>query len=251
MKIKRIAPLALAALLAFSAACSSSRGQVRTMTGEDYFKQAEGQMAARKYEEAKQSLEQARRLFRSGDEDARLLAMLGDANFALKEYQEALAAYEEFLKLHPRNPLAPRVQYQIGLSHYNMIRPKDRNPRPAYDALEAFTRAKENYPRSPEAREAEAKIEATRSCLGASELFVGQFYFRKGNYRGAIGRFETILKDYPGCGLEEEALYYLGESHRLLKEAGKAQEYYRLLLDRYPSGRYSKQVRNLLEERRG
>src|SRR3989339_930602 len=44
---------------------------------------------------------------------------IADSHFYLKEYDEAILAYEEFEKLHPKNEAIPYVIYQTGLSWFN------------------------------------------------------------------------------------------------------------------------------------
>ena len=39
---------------------------------------------------------------------------IADAHYHLDQYEEAIFAYEEFEKLHPRNEAVPYVIYQIG-----------------------------------------------------------------------------------------------------------------------------------------
>jgi len=197
------------------------------------------------------NLQEARKRYRTGDLDARLMAALGDVHYQLKEYDEAIEIYREFIRLHPRNSLAPKVQFQIGMSCFQKVRPKDRDPLPALEAIEEFNKVQQYYPRSPEARHAEERVNVCRSTLAERELFVARFYFKKKNYRGAISRLESLLGDYADVGFEEEALYYLGESHRRLDDDEKAQEYFLLLLERFPSSRFNDDVRDFLEEREG
>ena len=47
---------------------------------------------------------------------------IADSHYHLEEYDEAIFAYEEFEKLHPRNEAIPYVIYQIGRSYYNCMK---------------------------------------------------------------------------------------------------------------------------------
>ena len=47
---------------------------------------------------------------------------IGDAHFHRKEYPEAIAAYEEFATLHPKNEAIPYVLYQIGACYYAQLK---------------------------------------------------------------------------------------------------------------------------------
>ena len=61
---------------------------------------------------------------------------IGDANYNLERYQEAIFAYEEFEKLHPRNEAIPYVIYQIGRCYFDQIETIDRDQNSARKALE-------------------------------------------------------------------------------------------------------------------
>jgi outer membrane protein assembly factor BamD len=231
--------------------CASSKKEIPLMSSQDYYGEAENLMARGKYKDAKVMLEEARNRYRTGDLDAKLLIALGDAHYYLEEYEESIEVYREFIRLHPRHPMASEVQYQIGMSCYQMIRPKDRDPEPAAQAVDEFTKVIENYPRSPQARKAGERITTCRNALAEKEIFVARFYMKKKNYRGAINRLETLLVEYEDLGFEEETLYLIGEAYRRMEEDDKAQDYFMLLLERYPASRYNEDVRDYLEERRG
>ena len=46
---------------------------------------------------------------------------VADAHFHRKEYPEAVAAYEDFIQLHPKNEAIPYVLYQIGACYYEQL----------------------------------------------------------------------------------------------------------------------------------
>jgi outer membrane protein assembly factor BamD len=241
--IRRTFTVMILLTLAAAAGCAGNKAAVGTMTPEQYLEQAQRQFQNKRYEEARETLKEARRRTRSGDMDAQMLKLLGDVEFRDENWTVAIETYGEFIKLHPRHAMAPAVQFQIGVAYSKLIRPRDRNPQPAYLAREAFRRVVDLFPRSPEARSAPAQIETCNKAIAESEMFVGQFYFRKENWRGAINRFDVIIREYPRSGFEEEALWLTAESYREMKDAAKAEEYGRMLLEKYPTGTYARKVR--------
>jgi tetratricopeptide (TPR) repeat protein len=60
------------------------------------------------------------------------------------------------------------------------------------------------------------------------ELTVGNFYFKKGSWRAAAGRFEEATKWNPGFA---DAWLRLGEAREKLKDVKGAREAYRKFLD--------------------
>ncbi len=60
---------------------------------------------------------------------------IADANYNVKEYEEAVASYEEFESLHPRNEAIPYIIYKIGLCYFEQIDTIDRDQTTAKKAL--------------------------------------------------------------------------------------------------------------------
>jgi outer membrane protein assembly factor BamD len=102
---------------------------------------------------------------------------IGDAHYKLKQYEEAIFAYEEFEKLHPRNEAIPYVIYQIGRCYYDRIDTIDRDQVPARKALETFQRLIKQYPKDKYARLAEDHISTCYKSLAGNEYYIGLFLF--------------------------------------------------------------------------
>ncbi len=150
---------------------------------------------------------------------------LGDAHYRLEQYEDALFAYEEFEKLHPRNEAVPYVIYQIGRCHFDRISTPDRDPTPARKALEAFERLQRQYPGDPWARRAADHIIACQKTLAAHEFGIGRFYFKAGRYRAALERFRAVVSRYPDVGYHQPALDLIRQCESRLEEtASRAAE---------------------------
>ena len=134
---------------------------------------------------------------------------IAEAYFKMEEYEQAIVAYEEFAKLHPRNESIPYVLNQIALCYYNRIDTVDRDQNTARAAIEAFTKLERRFPESEYARQAAEKKAVCLKSLAGHEFYVGRFYFKSKHYKGARARFETLLKTYPGLGFDKEAKEYI------------------------------------------
>ncbi|MCB9782092.1 MAG: tetratricopeptide repeat protein [Candidatus Omnitrophica bacterium] len=62
--------------------------------------------------------------------------------------------------------------------------------------------------------------------------------YQRGDYREAAAEFETYLKNPQWNSRREVALFFSGESHRQLKESGKAEAAYTQFLKEYPDSQY-------------
>ena len=136
---------------------------------------------------------------------------IGDAHYNLEQYEEAVFAYEEFEKLHPRNEAIPYVIYQIGRCYYDRIDTIDRDQVPARKPLEAFQRLIKQYPKDEYARLAEDHISECYKSLAGNEYYIGLFYFKSKHYEAAYSRFMTVVSNYPDVGYHQKALQYIAE----------------------------------------
>ena len=144
---------------------------------------------------------------------------LGDAHYRLEQYEDAIFAYEEFEKLHPRNEAVPYVIYQIGRCHFDRISTTDRDQTPARKALDAFERLRKQYPNDPHARSAADHILACQKSLAGHEFGVGAFYFKTKHYKAALARFKKVVANYPDVGYHQPAIDYIALCERQLEKA--------------------------------
>lgn len=136
---------------------------------------------------------------------------IGDAHYHLQQYPEAVAAYEEFERMHPRNEAAPYVIYQIGLCYFEQIDSIDRDQTPARKALDTFERLIRQFPADSYAQKAHGHIPQCLENLSGHEFYVGYFYYRQKFYKAALHRFLNLIKQYPDVGYHHQALRYIAE----------------------------------------
>ncbi len=134
---------------------------------------------------------------------------IADAHYHLQQYPEAIVAYEEFERLHPRNEAVPYVVYQIGRCYFEQIDTIDRDQTSARKALDTFQRLIRQYPDDTYAHKASTHIVKCFQSLAGHEFYVGRFYFRQKNYQAALQRFLTVINQYPDVGYHYDALSYI------------------------------------------
>ncbi len=121
---------------------------------------------------------------------------IADAHFNLKEYDDAIFAYQEFEELHPKNEAIPYVIYQIGISHFNQLGTIDRDQTVAHKAIDSFERLIRNYPDDLHTDDARQKISICRKSLAENQFYIGRFYYRSKRYKSALARFEGIVANW-------------------------------------------------------
>lgn len=203
--------------------------------------------------EAGKFFEEANRLIEEKDlEEARLLLnkikqedegreyaalaqlRLADTYLAEDELETAVDEYERFIREYPRHKHAAYAQYQIGSIYYGMIQGPDRGFSVVKKALKAFETLMVEYPRNPYREKAALNIEHCRELLGDHEYMVGEFYFKRGAYKGALGRFLGLLDQYPHYREEAAVLYRVAAGYRRLGDEENAGRYLAMLVEKYP-----------------
>jgi outer membrane protein assembly factor BamD len=211
-------------LICFSiSGCTSIREAWVELTGEeeeynaeelawvamDYYESGDYRLAIEKFEKLKDWFPFSRYA---------ILAELkiGDAHYKLEQYEEAIFAYEEFEKLHPRNEAIPYVIYQIGRCYFDRIDTIDRDQVPAREAMETFQRLIKGFPEDQYARLAKDHLNKCYKSLAGHEYIIGVFYFKSKHYEAAYSRFMSVISDYPDVGYHQKALGYISRCQEFL-----------------------------------
>ena len=145
---------------------------------------------------------------------------IADSHYYLEQYEEAIFAYEEFEKLHPRNEAIPYVLYQIGRCYFDQIDTIDRDQTPALKAFETFKRLDKQFPNDQYARSGAEHISKCVKSLAGNEYYIGVFYFKSKHYKAALNRFMAVLSGYPDVGFHQKALQYIARCEASLAEDG-------------------------------
>ena len=135
---------------------------------------------------------------------------IADAYFEQKRWDEALSYYRDFAELHPQHEKVPYTIYRTALCHAKQSATPDRDQTATREALAALDQLMTRYPTAPEARDAETLWKELRTELGEHVLGIGDFYWKRDEYQSAAGRYRQVLDEFPGLGLDADALYKLG-----------------------------------------
>jgi outer membrane protein assembly factor BamD len=173
---------------------------------------------------------------------------VGDCQFQQKEYPLAIAAYEEFKKIHPSHEEIPYVQFQIGMSYFNQMLSLDRDQTFTKKAISTFEYLIANYPPSLFTEKAKEKIVICIKRLADHEFYVGNYYYRYKMFQAAASRFEGLLVKFPKEPGEDETLYLLGKSYLELAEWEKADNAFMKIVVEYPKSSRYKEARATLDK---
>jgi outer membrane protein assembly factor BamD len=158
---------------------------------------------------------------------------IADAYFNDEKYEEALSYYQDFPELHPNHERVPYTMLRAALCHYERVRAPNRDQRPTREALLHLDKLMSVYPYTPEAQEAEEIWRELRQRLGQSVLVVANYYLDREEWQSAADRYREVLNQYPGLGLDADALYKLGVCYQHMQLDDEAKRVFQVILDNY------------------
>lgn len=199
------------------------------------FKEGEQMFLNGNYEDAIAQWKKVKESYQSQELSTRAELNIADAYFLNKEFIEAVAAYEDFRKLHPKHERAGYALYRQGMSHFQQIHGFDTDQTPVKNAKAIFESYLTLYPGSEYIGEVTSKILDCREKQLSYELYVGKFYLKTGKLPGAIARFQNALKTFADLPQRDEVLLYLGKAHLENGEKSKGREVFGQLFKEFPS----------------
>jgi outer membrane protein assembly factor BamD len=218
-----LAALALLGLLA--AGCASDGDEpeyVERPVGELY-DAAMDLMEGGYYRRAAQAFEEVERQHPYSQWATQAQLMSAYAFYEANDYDDAIAAAQRFIDLHPGHKDVPYAHYLIGISYYERISDVGRDQKMTAEALGAFEELVRRFPGSPYARDAALKIDLTRDHLAGKEMAIGRYYLTRHEYIAAINRFRSVVERYQTTTHVPEALHRLTEAYLALGLTKEAQ----------------------------
>lgn len=241
--------LALLLALMAVAGCGIFRSKPEAeKSADELYAEAERLMQRRRYDEAAEVYKQVRERFPFSPRMTTAELRRADALFHDGRYQEARAAYQEFEKLHPTHQSLPYVIYQQGLSHVREAGTLDRDQTNTEKAIQQFKRLLALHSASQYASEARARLESMVKLLARHDLYIANFYYKKGDYTAALKRYERVYQEFSGLGMDDEALVAMVRCAMKLKRPEEARQYLIALMGRPGAQRYASEIRTYLQQ---
>ncbi len=173
--------------------------------------------------------------------------------YYLKQYTLAAYYFKSFSNTFTNSTFREEAAYMSAYSNY-LLSPTYRldqgNTRAAIDEFQVFVNL---FPKSARVAECNKRIDEMRRKLEEKAFAEGDLYFNLRQYQSAVISFDNLLRDYPESPDAERVRYLIAKSAFLLSEnsvVDKKQERYAQtvtrcndFLDKYPSGKYSKEIK--------
>ena len=167
------------------------------------------------------------------------------AYYKNREPESAIDQADQFIQENPAHPRVDYAYYIKGLVQF------ERNPnflerwfnadlsqRPPIDARKSFQSFQtliERYPNSEYAADARQRMIFLRNRLASYEVYVADYYLKRGAYVGAINRAKYAIETYDGAPQVRHALEIMSAAYTKLGMADLAAESERVLKENYTS----------------
>lgn len=165
------------------------------------------------------------------------------AYYKNREPEAAIDQADQFIRENPAHPRVDYAYYIKGLVQF------ERNPnflerwfradlsqRPPLDArksFQAFQAILERFPNSEYAGDSRQRMIFLRNRLASYEVYVADYYLKRGAYVGAINRAKYALENYDGAPQLKRALQIMAQSYRQLGMQDLAADSERVIRENY------------------
>ncbi|MFO1075392.1 MAG: outer membrane protein assembly factor BamD [Geminicoccaceae bacterium] len=236
-------------LLVLLAGCGGNKGAdaVPDQPPEDLYRQAQALLDREDYEKAGKAFEEVERQHPYSQWATRGELMAAYSYYQANKYDDAVAAAERYIDLHPGNHDVPYAYYMVGQSYYEQISDVGRDQDMTQKALSSFTELIRRYPDSSYASDAKLKIDLVRDHLAGKEMEVGRFYQKRQLWLAGINRFQKVVTEYQTTTHVPEALHRLTESYLALGMLEQAQESAAVLGYNFPGSEWYQRSYALLQ----
>lgn len=217
MLVRRVAPTL--ALLALTSAC----GAPPKLTADQYYTEGKGAFGEKNYEVAIKSYKELldQYPFDPHAEEAELT--IAESHYKKKQYAEAIAAFNDFQRMHPMSPELAKVYFLLGKSYEKQMTTIDRDQGAADNAQGWYRVVLDRYPESDYAPRARRSMAKCRESLAAHERYIARFYFGQKNLRAAENRVKGMLETYPDTVATTGALEDLAAAYERGGDAAAAE----------------------------
>lgn len=200
------------------------------------------------YDEAATAFEEVERQHPFSEWARRSLLMSAYAYYEANKYDEAIAAADRFIGLHPGNKDAPYAYYLIAQSWFEQILDVGRDQATSSNALQALNEIVRRFPDSDYALDARVKIDMVRDQLAGKDMEVGRYYLKHRRPIAAINRFSNVLKQYQTTTHAPEALHRMVEANLSLGLVDEARRAGAVLGYNFPGSRWYADSYKLLRQ---
>ncbi|MEO6134067.1 MAG: outer membrane protein assembly factor BamD [Ginsengibacter sp.] len=180
------------------ASCNNQFNKVLKSTDYEYkLKMADEYYAKKQYNKAEQLYIELFPVFKGSEKFEELYYKYAYCSFYQKNYMDAENLFKGFLGVFPNSPKAQEVAYMQAFTFYKqspIVELDQVNTAKAIGMMQSFIN---NYPNSPQIKDALEVISNSRKKLEKKEFQAAQLYYDLSQFRAAGISFTNLLTAYP------------------------------------------------------
>jgi outer membrane protein assembly factor BamD len=248
----RLARLWLAATLAAGlvgckAESTDTKDPYADLPVEVLYNDATDALTQKRFVDAKNLYDEVDRQYPYSVWAAKAELMSAYALYQQDKFDDAVAALNGYIQLHPGNRDVAYAYYMKALCYYEQIVDVGRDQKITKQALDAMQEVARRFPDSPYARDARLRIDLAHDHLAGKEMEIGRYYQRINELNAAINRFLTVVKDYQTTTHVPEALDRLVECYMTLGLRDQAGKVAAVLGYNYPGSKWYAHAYGLMD----
>jgi len=167
------------------------------------------------------------------------------AYYQNNQHEAARAAAGRFIRLNPDHPQVDYAYYLRGLAAWDGGRHaleglklsdiSKRDPGATREAYADFRRLILDFPDSQYAPDASQRLRYLKNLLAEQEVYIGQFYLRRGAPVAAINRGKEVVEGYRDTPSVPDAIAVMIEGYLHLDDQQEAEKLKQLLIELAPN----------------
>jgi len=210
----------------------------------ELYDQAQSRLKNGSFSTAIMSLEALEARFPFGRYAEQAQAELIYAYYMNSQFEAAQSAAERFINLHPRHSHTGYAFYMRGLASFtddsgifsryfqsDLAKREVVMAQTSFDELSDFI---SRYPNSKYVPHAKQRMIYLKNLIAEHEIYVADFYMKRGAYLAAIGRAKYVIEHLPNTPQTPYALSILIEAYEILDYKELRQTSLNILKTNYP-----------------
>jgi outer membrane protein assembly factor BamD len=241
---KFLLPLLLLVSVSSCSYLKSDEEATRDWTASQLYTEAKSQLDNSNYEAAIKLYETLQGRFPFGRYAQQAQIETAYAYYRYEEPEQAIAAADRFIKMHPKHPNVDYVYYLKGLANFNRgigllerfipSKTTERDPGASARSFYDFEVVVKQFPESRYAEDARQRMLYLRNNLAEYEMAVADYYMERNAYLAAINRARYVIENYQRTPAVPKALHLLATAYRIIGIEDLASDTERVIAANYP-----------------
>jgi outer membrane protein assembly factor BamD len=220
---------ALLTLLILLSACSllpKEKDMTKGWSASKFYSEASAAMSAGDYEGAIGHYEKLEARFPFGRYAMQTQLDVAYAYYRNEDQEQAIAAADRFIKLHPNHPYVDYAFYLKGIVNFNRnmgffdrfvpVDSSQRDSSASMDSFKDFSELIRRFPKSKYSADARKRLVFLRNNIAQHQVHAARYYMKRGAYLAAANRGVKVVENYQRTPAIKEALEIMIEAYNKL-----------------------------------